>query len=380
MLRSMRRAVLFVLLSLCASASADGEIKIFGGTPATSGEYPNVVGVVFTGNDFEAFCTGTLITDQWVMTAGHCVLPSEDNVGSQQDVTNGLRIFVNALDINPPPAGNGGLTPDMSMPDPDFNINALGSHDMGLIHLPTPVTGITPAKLDLDPDDAGSGLAVTQVGYGETETGVVGTLYTVGQTLVACAAIGFDGADPDLLCYNQSNGKGKCEGDSGGPSFATINGETLEVGETSFGDPNCTSYGTDTRIAAEKAFLTATIPGLETCTTDADCTSTEVCFNKACITTPYTPMGLGSSCGSDNDCNSGDCIATSNEGMLCSMSCTSGNDSSCPDGFQCLSDGSSGQCAPGGGGGCCDAGGHGGPTALFGIALVGMIWRRRRRR
>jgi MYXO-CTERM domain-containing protein len=91
-------------------------------------------------------------------------------------------------------------------------------------------------------------------------------------------------------------------------------------------------------------------------------------------------MGLGSSCGSDNDCNSGDCIATSNEGMLCSMSCTSGNDSSCPDGFQCLSDGSSGQCAPGGGGGCCDAGGHGGPTALFGIALVGMIWRRRRRR
>lgn len=382
MLRSMRRAVLFVLLSLSASASADGEIKIFGGTPATAGEYPSVVGVVFTGNDFEAFCTGTLITDQWVMTAGHCVLASEDNVGSQQDVTNGLRIFVNALDINPPPAGNDGLSPDMSMPDPLFDINNLGSHDMGLIHLPTPVTGITPAKLDLDPDDAGAGTAVTQVGYGETETGVVGTLYTVGQTLVPCAAIGLGSSDDaNLLCYSQTNGKGKCEGDSGGPSFATINGETLEVGETSFGDQSCTSFGTDTRIAAEKSFLTANVPGLESCTTDADCTATEICFNKACITTPYSPMGLGSACGSDADCNSADCIATSNEGMLCSMSCSSSDSSSCPDGFQCLSSGSAGQCAPGsGGGGCCDATGRGGPTAWFGIALVGMIWRRRRRR
>jgi uncharacterized protein (TIGR03382 family) len=377
----MRRVVLFVLLSLCASASADGDIKIYGGTPATAGEYPNVVGIEFTGTDFVAFCTGTLITDQWVMTAAHCVLPSEDMVGSQQDVTNGLRIFVNALDINPPPGGNSGLSPDMSIGDPDFDINNLGSHDMGLIHLPMPVTGIEPVKLDLDPTNAGSGLAVTQVGYGETENGVVGTLYTVGQTLVSCDSIGLTGGDPNLLCYNQSNGKGKCSGDSGGPSFAQINGETLEVGETSFGDQTCTHYGADTRIAAEMAFLLANVPELETCTTDSDCTSTEICFNKQCITTPYSPMGLGSSCGSDADCTSEDCIATNDEGMFCSMSCAPNTNSACPDGFQCLSDGATGQCAPGGGGGgCCDASGRGAPTALFGIALVGLVWRRRRRR
>ncbi len=384
MLRGMRRVVLLSLLA-SASAVAGPEAPIIGGTPATAGEYPNVVGVVFSGGDGSvALCTGTLITSTWVMTAGHCVTPSEDMVSTQDEVTAGLRIYVGALTIFPPPDGNDGLTVMTSMPDPMFDINALGSHDMGLIQLAQPVTGVTPVKLNFDASAIQPGANVTQVGYGETGTngtGNAGTLYTVMQSLSSCASIGLGSAeDANLLCYSQTNGKGKCSGDSGGPSFAQIDGETVEVGETSFGDPNCAQYGTDTRIDAEKAFLLANIPSLQTCNSDSDCGAEQECFNHACITTPYSPMGLGSACSSAADCTSADCVATSNEGQLCSMACTAGNDSTCPGGFTCIADGANGACVPGSGGGCCDASGRGAPTAIIGFALVGVVWRRRRKR
>lgn len=382
MLRAMRRLV-FVSLLASASAVAGPEAPIIGGTPATQGEFPNVVGIVLQTSQGEALCTGTLIAQDWVMTAGHCVLPSEAGVGSQADVTAALRVYVGVLSIFPPPAGNTGLGAQDSMPDPLFDINALGSHDMGLIHLASPVEGVSPVKLNFDPSQAQSGLAVTQVGFGETSggpTGTAGTLYTVGQALVGCASIGLGSAsDANLLCYNQTNGTGKCNGDSGGPSFAQLSGETVEVGVTSFGDPNCADFGADTRVDAEKSFLLTNIPTLQTCNADSDCSPMHECFNHQCIANPYSPMGLGSSCTGNTDCESADCIATSADGMVCSMSCDPGNDSSCPSGFQCLASGSAGDCAPGGGGGCCDASGRGAPTALIGIALVGLVWRRRRR-
>ena len=64
-----------------------------------------------------------------------------------------------------------------------------------------------------------------------------------------------EGTDANLLCFNQTSGKGKCNGDSGGPSFATIDGTLLEVGITSFGDQNCQQFGADTRVDAEKEFI-----------------------------------------------------------------------------------------------------------------------------
>jgi uncharacterized protein (TIGR03382 family) len=54
----------------------------------------------------------------------------------------------------------------------------------------------------------------------------------------------------------------------------------------------------------------------------------------------------------------------------------------CPSGFDCISAGTEDVCWPSssGGGGCCDASGAGAPTSMLGIALVGIVLRRRRRR
>jgi hypothetical protein len=55
----------------------------------------------------------------------------------------------------------------------------------------------------------------------------------------------------------QTAGKNTCNGDSGGPAFANVNGELFLAGTTSYGDVNCTQYGVDTRADAFAGFLGA---------------------------------------------------------------------------------------------------------------------------
>ncbi|HEY0255711.1 MAG TPA: MYXO-CTERM sorting domain-containing protein, partial [Kofleriaceae bacterium] len=150
-----------------------------------------------------------------------------------------------------------------------------------------------------------------------------------------------------------------------------------EVGITSFGDNACSTFGADTRVDAEKAFITSHVPGLE-CDTDTDCAAGNECFNHSCILTPFTAMAVGADCTANSDCQSGAC-GVSGDQSKCTMACALNTDGACPDGLDCESDGNGGGLCFPGGGGCCDASGHGAPTAALGIALVGLVLRRRRK-
>ena len=149
---------------------------------------------------------------------------------------------------------------------------------------------------------------------------------------------------------------------------------------------NCTQFGADTRIDAEKAFLLANIPDIE-CATDDDCASSDprTCVNHVCLLAPGSPGALGATCTNTSDCDAGTCgtgpTATgSGTETLCTVTCTPGADGACPAGFDCLAAGDTGACWPGAGdsGGCCDAGNHGAPTAFAGMLLFGLVLRRRR--
>jgi len=48
----------------------DGESRIVGGKPAAKGQFPHQAGVYLNGRNF---CGGSLISKNWVLTAGHCV-------------------------------------------------------------------------------------------------------------------------------------------------------------------------------------------------------------------------------------------------------------------------------------------------------------------
>jgi uncharacterized protein (TIGR03382 family) len=218
------------------------------------------------------------------------------------------------------------------------------------------------------------------VGFGATAAGgggAVGVEYVVQQTSVSCNQS--VGSDTNLLCFSQTDGTGKCEGDSGGPSFAMINGQLTEVGITSFGDQNCEYYGADTRTDAERDFILQYVPELY-CDSDADCGENHECFNHKCIATPFTTGGVGADCAQAVDCESGMC-ASDGDNSYCSMGCTIGADSTCPGDLACLDKGDgTGVCWPkSDGGGCCSATGGDAATGLFGFAFLGFVFSRRRR-
>jgi hypothetical protein len=375
------RFVVAALVLLASGDLANARPAIIGGTPTTVGEYPNVVAIQIGGD----LCTGTLLTENWVLTAAHCVTPTLVGEQDQAGVTASIEVYFNTVD----PLSNPGMMVKAmnSIPDPDFNYMALGSHDSGLIELATPVTNITPVIPNFNAADAPVGVTVTMVGYGDSQAGTggnpppqsAGIENVVMQTSMSCASINI--SDANMLCYSQSGGKGKCEGDSGGPSFATIGGHLVEVGLTSFGDESCAQYGADTRVDAETSFITSHVNHFY-CTDDSDCTqSAHSCFQSVCIVTPFQPMGLGSTCTGGSDCDSGTC-ASGNGGEKCTTTCTMGSADSCPASFSCVpATGTSGICWPSSDtGGCCDASGASGKTSVIGVAIVAMVLRRRRRR
>ncbi|HWU89680.1 MAG TPA: serine protease [Kofleriaceae bacterium] len=353
---------------------APGAAPIIGGTPTTVGQYPSVVALSVGGG----LCSGTLIAPDWVLTAAHCVTPAIVGLPSQQAVTQNIRILFKTVNLQQS-QGTVRMASD-TIPKPGFSIDTLGANDIGLVKLSQPVTDIEPTPVNLDPARAPVGTTVAMVGYGATMrggAGMVGVQFAL-QDRVSTACSAFGASDANLLCFSQTDNKGKCQGDSGGPSFAQIGGRTEIVGVTSFGDQQCAQFGADTRTDIEKDFLLMHIPTLGACETDAECPG-KVCFNKKCIAQPFSDTGIGATCTAGAECDSGQC-ADGPGGKRCTEICVAGSANACPDGFECLgAAGTSGACWPADDGGCCDASGRGAPTMLFGVAVVGLALRRRRR-
>ena len=371
-----------VAVPAVVAAAPDGPpVSIIGGSATTQGEYPAVVAITINSN----LCTGTLITRSWVLTAGHCVDPATLELSSQDQVTAAVRVHFGTLAVLEDPGTV--ATASATFKDPLFNKARLGSNDIGLIQLAQPVD-IAPVTINLDAAMAPVGTVVTVVGYGSTEAagaGNVGVQFELAnRTSVSCPSLSI-GADTNLLCFSQTDAKGTCSGDSGGPALARIAGKQTIVGVTSFGDQNCAEFGAETRTDVEQAFLLQHVPELVGCLADADCGGTQLCFAHSCIAQPFSPTGLGSLCTTSADCESAQCAESSQDGKRCSFACSVGDSASCPSGFECLqSSGNVGACWPEEGGGCCDAGGGagtagGGAMVLALGVVVGLRARRRAR-
>lgn len=361
-----------------ATAAATGETSssIIGGTRTTRGQYPSVVAILVDGN----LCTGTLITQHWVLTAAHCVDPIALNLPSQEAVTQSTKVYLHTLDV----VGSPGVVRNAirTIKDPQFDKQRLGSNDLGLIRLEQPVTDVEPSSINFVAAKAPVGTVTTLVGYGNTQVGAQGPsgvqYELANRRSESCVALGI-GSDDNLLCFSQRDQKGTCQGDSGGPAFAVINGRKVVVAVTSFGDADCSQYSGDTRIDAEQAFLMMHIPELGGCFRDDDCPMGRACFAHNCIAQPYTPTGIGAECSSSEDCESSQCAGTGSGVNRCSMACVLNEESSCPEGFKCSPAGDSGggACWPDAGG-CCDASGNGAPGAIvLALAVLGLVTRRR---
>ncbi|CAJ0950737.1 unnamed protein product [Ranitomeya imitator] len=219
-------------------------IRIIGGTDTEEGAWPWQVSVLYSR---EPVCGGSLISDQWVLSAAHCFSPSQSP--SQYSVQLGAHRLdapnSNAVEVG---VNNLILHPQFSAPG--------GSGDIALIRLSRSVSYtryVRPVCLPSASMVFPAGASCYVTGWGRTQSDeflpypktlqqlmlpLIGRescdqMYHIGSGTSANVAI----VKNDQICAGyQAGRRDACTGDSGGPLVCKVNGYWYQVGIVSWGE------------------------------------------------------------------------------------------------------------------------------------------------
>jgi hypothetical protein len=260
-----------------------------------------IMAIVGVGEDggFGADCSGTLITDDVVLTATHC---TEGIAATTFVITFGVDDTRPDLVID--------VVEKSEHPDLDIAMLRLASSPAAQID----VTPIPAFAGDLTSNDFGE--VFEQAGFGETET----QSYN-GRLFVAEPFDSFE--EGGFLVVNGEGRHGVCFGDSGGPSLRQLADGVRVVGALSYGDPSCTGLDRYTRVDLVRDWIVAfagdipgaapvpcgSVPARGVCSADArvltfcdngalrhdPCTADEVCVDdddrSRCLAVSDAPCG-----------------------------------------------------------------------------------------
>ena len=261
------------------------------------------------------FCSGTLIAEDVVLTAGHCL-----NTSSGPKVRK-MKPSLLSIFVGDDPQADSDGDGDIDLIEhlymvtetvihPGFNPYSL-QDDIALVRLSQavvePVTPVPflPASLGFTSSDIG--MTINFAGFGDDENGqhgvklqIDGTLGGLGCTVSGCP----DGGDAaSQISYSQPD-SGPCFGDSGGPAFLFRGLDVYVGGITSYGDNTCSVYGVSTRTDAYDTFINDFIgvpPEPPVCEADAWC-------NPECAEGDDPDCPLPPVCEADAWCNP-ECLA-----------------------------------------------------------------------
>jgi hypothetical protein len=228
----MRRAFILLLslwssaalLSACARESSSHTIAspIVGGVPVPPGHPGATSAVALTKDDQSlqsSFCSGTLIADGLVLTAAHCLDQSDQlhfigfAVGSSVEFRR-----VTSMQANPAYRAHSGQP---------------GAFDVAWVKFAGDApAGYHPIEILDDPAALPPGSVVSMVGFGLTaENGrLPGTMLTTDGKAGSIAVRPFAGG---AMTLDLVVGHAICRGDSGGPTYATVDGKPYVVAVTS---------------------------------------------------------------------------------------------------------------------------------------------------
>jgi trypsin len=225
-------AVVLLTAGLTAAAvPASADVRIVGGTRASTATYPFAV-YLTTADGFQ-FCGGTIATPEKVVTAAHCANSFKDTPedvfvvagrDDKKDTAAGISVQVRSKGI---------------WVHPKYS-DALSGHDVAVLTLSKPLTGYAPLPLATTEDGASyaAGTKARILGWGRTSSGGPSSQYLleaeVPMVSDSSCAQSFSKFNPNyMVCAGYPQGeKDGCQGDSGGPLVA--NGKL--VGVSSWGE------------------------------------------------------------------------------------------------------------------------------------------------
>ncbi|KAM9780413.1 serine protease 33-like [Neosynchiropus ocellatus] len=217
-------------LDVCGKAPLN--TKIVGGEDAAEGEWPWQVSL---HKNNAHFCGGSLISNQWILTAAHCFSDTS---------TSGLTVYMGRLTQNG--VNNNEVSSSVTQVINHENYNsATFDNDISLLQLSSSVTftdQIKPVCLASQGSNIPGGTACWVTGWGKISESeslpFPGTLQGVEVPVVTNTVCedSYSTLTSNMICAGLTEGgKDSCQGDSGGPMVVKNSTTWLQVGVVSFG-------------------------------------------------------------------------------------------------------------------------------------------------
>ena len=270
--------------------------RIIGGAQAPETEYKFLANIhveeeLYQNNSsgtYTFLCGGTLISQNIVLTAAHCVEPYRDSEGyySQDNVVDpGEFVTINARENSGFPYFRGPYTGPLAVSmeiesvhmHPDYRVTWSGEpvNDLAVIVLKGTVRQslidlghsgdeIEPVELADENFEIATGSELKIAGFGTTESGSVSQfLLDATVNYIPNESCGYGSAvTSDMMCA-AARGRDTCQGDSGGPLlYESTNGNPILVGVTSWGigcaNPNYA--GVYSRVSHNHSWISQFLP------------------------------------------------------------------------------------------------------------------------
>jgi trypsin len=251
---------LLLLLAACSTpaptASEELDAQIVGGSQAAAHAYPFMITYGFAPQDH--YCGGSLLSNQWVLTAAHCVYGSRSSDW-----------YITAGDHRISVSGEGEQVRRAAkvIIHPNYN-DTTYDNDIALIKLSSPVTLNSVVKTIARGTLPAAGTSLRVIGWGDQADGAEDYADTLRQVSVplrseaSCSEAYGDGVNGNMFCAGlRQGGKDSCQADSGGPIFQRVNNTYRQVGIVSWGNGCAQSgqFGVYTKLQNYSSWINTTV-------------------------------------------------------------------------------------------------------------------------